>query len=301
MNSRNACCVFALTLALFGAACASHEVSPADVSAQGSNVGPLLPSTPAGAETLRQPAPQDMPGFSSPPAAQQRAATATETGAPALAGKEQDSQGAPFRWDPCTPIRYKTNFALASQVQKDAFYQAVSTVGELTGLTFEDAGSFDGGHAMFGADVAGIEIDNGRSVGSHDAFFGVYTRYDDDVLAGEMALTGTTTIPGVQNWTVTGYSVMQADPWWQDDMELSRRVWLHELGHFVGLGHVGDGDAIMSRFPLDSNPEYGPGDLAGLQRVSSEHGCRVREQPQASLFRKAALWTAGLLVATQRL
>jgi hypothetical protein len=353
MNTKNPLCAFALTLALLGGACGSNETNTADTPLRApdvgpmlpftpTGVGPMLPFTPTGVETLRQPAPQDMPGFNSPsvitpatfapqnmpgfnspaptkpvpfvsesygagpgfnsPSSFSKQGTDVYVAQPAepegeanqysfIYEEEHTRQSeAPYRWDPCTPIRYATNFELASPIQTASFYAAVEIVSAATGFTFVEAGSFLGGQNGFDDEI--FEIENGLSVGEFDAFFGIYTRYDDDVLHGSMGVGNVRrgqSASETQEWIVHGYVAIQDDPWWQDDMELSRQVWLHELGHFVGLGHVADKDEIMSRSALESNPEYGPGDLTGLRAVGSEHGCRTSEQSQTSFFRKAAL------------
>jgi hypothetical protein len=58
-------------------------------------------------------------------------------------------------------------------------------------------------------------------------------------------------------------------------------VLMHELGHVVGLGHVGDvGEVMWSPDVPGSNPfqvsgvtDWGDGDLEGLQRLGRPAGC----------------------------
>ena len=184
---------------------------------------------------------------------------------------------APYRWDPCTDIRFATNFKLATPVQIASFHEALDIVEQTTGLNFVNTGSFAGGHDGWDDMEGNFQVEDGRSVGSFDAFFGVYTRYTDDVLRDKMAYANVTwrsTETDSRDWIVHGYAVMMNDPWWADDMELSRQVWLHEIGHLVGLGHVTDKDEIMSRTPLESSSSFGEGDLAGLAKVGVSQGCR---------------------------
>ncbi|MDG1188687.1 MAG: hypothetical protein P8N13_09535 [Ilumatobacter sp.] len=190
--------------------------------------------------------------------------------------KATDLVEAPYRWDACSDIRFATNFSLASPQQVASFYSALEVVSSVTGLSFVDVGSFAGGHEGWD-NMEGFQVSDGRSVGAIDAFFGVYTRYTDDVLDGKMALANVTwrrSDGDVRDWFVHGYAVMMDDPWWESDFELSRKVWLHEIGHLVGLGHVADSDEIMSRSPLESNSSFGEGDLAGLEKVGVSQGCR---------------------------
>jgi hypothetical protein len=53
------------------------------------------------------------------------------------------------------------------------------------------------------------------------------------------------------------------------------RVFIHELGHIVGLGHVARSDQIMfSELAVQrGRAEFHAGDLAGLRLVGREAGC----------------------------
>ena len=61
------------------------------------------------------------------------------------------------------------------------------------------------------------------------------------------------------------------------------RVVLHELGHIVGLGHVGRSDQLMfAELGVQSGPaEYHAGDLAGLRLIGKEAGCVATPAPPA--------------------
>jgi hypothetical protein len=53
-------------------------------------------------------------------------------------------------------------------------------------------------------------------------------------------------------------------------------VLMHELGHMVALGHVSDPNEVMFQArDVPPNPvnDWGPGDLAGLERVGRDAGC----------------------------
>ena len=51
-------------------------------------------------------------------------------------------------------------------------------------------------------------------------------------------------------------------------------VLLHELGHAVGLAHVGDATQVMNATATSSGPtSYGAGDLTGLWQVGAAQGC----------------------------
>ena len=49
---------------------------------------------------------------------------------------------------------------------------------------------------------------------------------------------------------------------------------LHELGHVVGLDHIGDRTQLMhASIHQDSPNGYAAGDLAGLARLGAREGC----------------------------
>jgi predicted Zn-dependent protease len=53
-----------------------------------------------------------------------------------------------------------------------------------------------------------------------------------------------------------------------------RAIYLHELGHAVGLDHVTDRTQLM--YPVVTATSFGRGDLAGLARVGARMGCLPR-------------------------
>ena len=48
----------------------------------------------------------------------------------------------------------------------------------------------------------------------------------------------------------------------------------HEIGHMVGLGHIGDPAQIMYPQLLPGMELYGPGDIEGLWWLGAAQGCR---------------------------
>jgi len=53
---------------------------------------------------------------------------------------------------------------------------------------------------------------------------------------------------------------------------IQQRVWMHEIGHMLGLDHVTDPTELMY-FSLGSQPGFGPGDLEGLWNLGSAQPC----------------------------
>jgi hypothetical protein len=63
-------------------------------------------------------------------------------------------------------------------------------------------------------------------------------------------------------------------------------LYLHELGHVVGLDHVGDRKQVMYPLVSKSSPaKYAKGDLAGLRRLGKPAGClQLPARPAAASF-----------------
>lgn len=53
-----------------------------------------------------------------------------------------------------------------------------------------------------------------------------------------------------------------------------QQVLMHEIGHVLNLGHVGDRQQLMyPTFRREASARWGAGDLAGLRRVGARQGC----------------------------
>ncbi len=164
------------------------------------------------------------------------------------------------RWNPCQPIRYATNFASATtQAQIDAFHYALERAKAATGLTFEHVGETTGGN-------------NGTPPDGTDAVFAIFSAEQEPHLAGGVVGLG----GGAYSWSggpyvvVSGFAYLDAEV---SDVERMRKVWLHEIGHMIGLAHVTDSDQVMAQGGDDPLQEYGPGDLEGLWHLGAEQGC----------------------------
>jgi hypothetical protein len=67
------------------------------------------------------------------------------------------------------------------------------------------------------------------------------------------------------------------------------RVFIHELGHIVGLGHVARSDQIMfSELAVQQGrAEFHAGDLAGLRLVGRDAGCLTTRAAPRGMARRA--------------
>lgn len=163
------------------------------------------------------------------------------------------------RWNPCKPIRYATNFAGATEEQKAAFQYALERAKKATGLTFEHVGETTQG--------AG-----GRPPEGADAVFAVFTEQQEPSLMGGVVGLGGGAYAsyGGVYVVVSGFAYLDREV---TDVKRMRKVWLHEIGHMIGLGHVDDPNQVMAQGGQDPVQEYGPGDLEGLWHLGAEQGC----------------------------
>jgi hypothetical protein len=185
----------------------------------------------------------------------------------------------PVRYNPCQPIPYVVNAALAPPGAVDDLHQAFREVAAATGLTFVHEGPTDE------EPVTNRLIAQPQRYGNRWA--PVLVAFDH----GDRHRMGPTNPGGGQSFEVegayvTGVLIVNVDAV-ANDHNRSRpvtgfgegttwgRVFIHELGHVVGLGHVARSDQIM--FPelgvQSGRAEFHAGDLAGLRLLGREAGC----------------------------
>jgi hypothetical protein len=193
--------------------------------------------------------------------------------------------GAPARWDPCTPVHYVTNLAEAPPGAAALVAGAVAQVSAASGLTFINDGSTTEvpvssrqayQPARYGNRWAPVVIDWARPS-------------ETDVLPG-----GNIIGEGGSSWVqvgagpkvyVSGVAVIDSAntgmlPATFGPGSTLGELLLHELGHVVGLGHTPDVTQIM--YPvLEPLPaaSYGAGDRSGLARLGAGQGCLSTPAP----------------------
>jgi hypothetical protein len=169
----------------------------------------------------------------------------------------RDSLNRPGRWNPCTPITWVLNPALAPAGAQKLLADAFDYVGSITGLTFRYGGTTA---AAPNSDTPGTMVLGWvRGLGGPD---------------GQATPTGVLTPKGPRiTAAAIEFDVNQSHP-----MTFGNWGWgpvvLHEIGHALGLDHVTDKSQLMYPVHQAGSPStYASGDLAGLHRIGAAAGC----------------------------
>ena len=172
----------------------------------------------------------------------------------------------PLRWNPCQTIRYTVNLGGYDPSARAMINEAVERLQAATGLplipagdttftptsaTPTQSGAASGDIVIALSDSAHTDLVPGSIVGmTNISYTSVIIKASVVVDMGDVASR--------PEWSSTG-----AGP-----------VLLHELGHAVGLAHVGDATQVMNATATSSGPtSYGAGDLTGLWQVGAAQGC----------------------------
>lgn len=200
----------------------------------------------------------------------------------------------PVRFNPCEPVHYVTNERLARPEDLADLREALARLSAATGIEFVHDGPTDEEPARRGPSV--------DRYGSRWA--PVLVAWVDDEAMGRIVGAGrrspadtATTVPAnlfpgagspirVGEAIVSGLLVLNVDA---VDPSTDRpvahgfgrgvtwgRVLLHELGHVVGLGHVGSrGNIMQHELGLQTLPtaDWGAGDRIALEAVGRAAGC----------------------------
>lgn len=191
-----------------------------------------------------------------------------------------DSDGVPYRWDPCRPIEYVVNPERAPDGAVDDVHEAVARVSAATGIEFVDDGTVaTDAQQQIGSAFMDSTTDTGYRplLFTWESDFYMRTLDDRDNLLGfgipwrgqgdqaHIYVSGAVVL-NRQAGMSTGFGGRYSEG----------AVLLHELGHVIGLAHVRQGEDEIMAIQRDvdySVSDYGPGDLEGLAALGREAGC----------------------------
>ena len=184
--------------------------------------------------------------------------------------------GRPVRWNPCEPVRWTVNPAGAPQGGMEVLRDAVARIAATSGTQWVYVGPTT-------TEPTGAVLPRAAQASYPPVLLG-WTDTSSDLLrdqpAGVLAMTRTAWF-GVQRSdgskvAATRAAVIAFDR--SDRLPLRGPVsWeavaLHELGHTMGLAHVGDRRQLMASVLPRSADRLQHGDRAGLRRVGRPAGC----------------------------
>lgn len=204
------------------------------------------------------------------------AGTTTTSGATSYAFSTVLS-GKPMRWNPCAPIRWTANTSRGPVGGLDVLKASVARIAATTGTTWQYVGATTRVPSasylptapastfppvLIGwTDGASSDLLRGQSTSvlgmTRTSWFGVQRADGSKVgatRAAVIALDRTDRLPlrGGTSWN---------------------SVVLHELGHTMGLAHVGDSRQLMAAMLPRTLSDLQVGDRAGLVRLGSTAGC----------------------------
>lgn len=161
------------------------------------------------------------------------------------------NQAMPVRWNPCQPI----SWALTTDDggEQPRLQEAFARASAATGITFQQVDRVDQAQIP-----VTIRFTTGATVEGEGEMRYSYVN-SGSIVGRKVANEGTVD-------AVLGDSSTAA---------LRSNLYLHEIGHVLGLAHVDATDEVMHSPLSISSPltEYSLGDLAGLRRLGREAGC----------------------------
>ncbi len=192
----------------------------------------------------------------------------------------------PVRFNPCEPVSYVINDALAPPGAVADVEEAIARLAEATGLTFVDAGRTDEPldqrrsayqPERYGMRWAPILI-GWSKLGAGQ---GPDAAGDDIIVAGQgnPMRVGDVLVSGVLELNadvILNRDTRERLPGGFGEGITRGRVILHELGHVLGLGHPASPAQLMYAELADhtsSTAQFGVGDRIGLRLLGREAGC----------------------------
>ena len=197
---------------------------------------------------------------------------------------ERLDDGTPLRWDPCSPIDLVLEPSGMPDRGEDDVVEALARVRDTSGLDLRLRGTTDerptGNRLPYQPERYGDRWAPILIAWAAPGEAGLPLRDVDRGIGMPIAFG-----PSGDRTYVSGQIVLNVD---RIDLEVGfddrSGSWgatiLHELIHVLGLAHVDDPDELMAVYPGTGPVELGPGDLAGLEAIGADGGCRPVPVPR---------------------
>ncbi|MEI8080300.1 MAG: hypothetical protein WCI74_00440 [Actinomycetes bacterium] len=179
------------------------------------------------------------------------------------------TRAAPVRWHTCAPLTWRTTGEALTELPR--LRTALDQVSAATGISFVYSESPE---AMVTVDLRWV---------------------------ANSSVSGSTTM----SWSTNSFQLPRLNPATvhllvgsQSSAAMRSKLYLHELGHVMGLTHVASRAEIMSDSWNPGVTTFGPGDLNGLARLGVPAGCLL--PPPAPTGVRLAAADAGLTLSWQQ-
>jgi hypothetical protein len=200
--------------------------------------------------------------------------------APGYATQYKYSTSSPARWDPCRTIGYRVNARQATSGAILDVKGAFKRLGHATGFKFVYRGTTtgipqNGGNSWYPAGTQIVVAWARPSQSSMLRLFPTAVGVGSAVTSGGYVNGDGTTISRI----IRGAVVVNSNRVYRGGFGPGNTrgdIVLHELGHTMGLSHVGSSKQIMYPMVTSGLARLGKGDLGGLERRGARLGC-VRE------------------------
>jgi hypothetical protein len=192
---------------------------------------------------------------------------------------ERNADGAPVRWDPCTPIELVVTASGVPVGGLADLEAATVRLREATGLDLRVLGTTDerptGERPPYQPDRYGERWAPVLVAWADPGTPGLPLRDTDRGVAIPIALGPPGDRTYISAQVILNGARDDLRPGFRDRADSWGATLLHELGHVLGLAHADDPDELMATYPGEGPVAFGPGDLAGLRAVGAAGGCRT--------------------------